>query len=806
MRVLVLSTVFPNAVRPNLGVFVRERIRHVARHCEVVVLAPIPWFPFNRLFRGVERASAPFVEEQDGLRVYHPRVLSLPYLGKSLDGILYFLSVWPVAAWLRRRFAFDRIDAHFLYPDGVAGLLLGRAFRCPSFVTLRGTEVYHAQFALRRVQLRFALDRVAGVIAVSDSLRQVAAQLTSRTDLRVIPNGVDATTFTPADRAAAREALGLPADRAILLAVAALNERKGHHRVVELLPELARRRPDILYVVVGSDVPGDSNRAVIERLIREHGLEPYVRLVPARPHEEIPRWLAAADLFCLATRSEGWCNALTEALACGVPVVTTDVGGNGEFVRDGIDGFLVPFWQPARFADAIVRALDTAWDRPAIAARMRAHGWQRTAEQVIAEFGAVVSEREIGSRRGWPVSEGRGSARDVKGGTVNRRLRILYHHRTGGGDAQGIHIAKMIQAFRDLGHEVDVVGMVSPDGHAAPGRLRRMAARVRDHLPRWLYDGMSLAYNIYGFVSLARAIRRRRPELLYERYALNTLCGVWASRWFGVPLALEVNAPLYQEQRDLGGLALHRVARATQRWICSNATRTFVVTRRLGDILQADGVPAAKLTVLPNGIDPAEFDPATPGGEVRRRHHLEEAVVIGVVGWFRMWHGVELLLEAFAEAGLARHDVALLLVGDGPALSALRQSVDARGLEKHVIFTGAVSRQEIASHIAAFDVAVQPGATDYASPMKLFEYMAMGKCIVAPAQANVREVLVDGVTARLFPAGDRAALAAALRELVEAPATRAKLGERARAELAERGYLWTTNARRVIDAMLPEAR
>jgi glycosyltransferase involved in cell wall biosynthesis len=786
MRVLVLSTVFPNAVRPTLGVFVRERVRHVARHCEVVVLAPIPWFPFNRLIRGRERAGAPFAEEQEGLRVYHPRVLSIPRAGKCLDGVLYFLSVWPVAAWLRRRFAFDRIDAHFLYPDGVAGVLLGRAFRCPSFVTLRGTEIYHARFALRRPQMRFALDRAARVIAVSDALRQAAARLTARTDVRVIPNGVDATAFTPADRAAARAALGLPADRAIVLGVGALIERKGHHRVVELLPSLVRRRPDILYVAVGGDVPGDSNRAVVERLIRRHGLEEHVRMVPAQPHHEIPRWLAAADLFCLATRFEGWCNALTEALACGVPVVTTDVGGNGEFVRHGLDGYLVPFWDPDAFADALVRALDAPWDRPAIAARMRAHGWGRTAEQVVAEF-ASVSKGETGN----------GSA---------GRYRILYHHRTGGGDAQGIHIAKMIQAFRDLGHEVDVVGVVNPGESATPGRLHRWLTPVRDRLPRWLYDGLSLAYNLYGFVTLARAIRRRRPDLLYERYALNTLCGIWASRCFHVPIALEVNAPLYQEQRDLGGLALHRVARATQRWICSSATRTFVVTRRLGEILQADGVPAAKLTVLPNGIDPAEFDPATSGREMRDRYGLDGHVVIGFVGWFRAWHGLELLLEAFAEAGLARHDAALLLVGDGPALPALRRQVDAHGLEKNVIFTGAVPREEIAPHIAAFDIAVQPGATDYASPMKLFEYMAMARCIVAPAQANVREVLVDGVTARLFPAGDRGALAVALRELAEAPAARARLGQRAWAEVDARGYLWSANARRVVDAVLAGAR
>ena len=169
----------------------------------------------------------------------------------------------------------------------------------------------------------------------------------------------------------------------MLLSVGALIEGKGHHRVLEILPDLIARRPELLYVAIGS---GDSYRRVIEELVQRHCLEEYVRIMTPRPHEEIPLWMAAADLFCLATRSEGWCNAIMEALACGLPVVTTRVGGNAEVVRDGHDGLLVPFWDGPAFANAILRALEFQWDRQAISARARVNGWEERAEEVLEEF------------------------------------------------------------------------------------------------------------------------------------------------------------------------------------------------------------------------------------------------------------------------------------------------------------------------------------------------------------------------------------------------------------------------------------
>jgi glycosyltransferase involved in cell wall biosynthesis len=394
MRILVLSSVFPSRTRPTYGVFVKERIRHVAARADVVVVAPVPWFPLNRRFRGESVAATPLAETIDGIVVYHPRFPCAPVLGKSLDALLYVAGVAPFLLWLRRKFPFDLIDAHFTYPDGVAAVVLGKLFGRPTVVTLRGThDTRHAGYTIRRIQIRWALRAATCLVAVSESLQKFAVSLgVDRERIRVIGNGVDRQRFTPTDQSRAREQLGLPHGPVILLAVGNLVEGKGHHRVIEILPDLVNRRPELLYIAIGAELKGSHYRSILDELIRRHALEPHIRILPPRPHHEIPLWMAAADLFCLATRSEGWCNAIMEALACGLPVVTTRVGGNPEVVRDGTDGFLVPFWDGVKFTAAILAALEHEWDRAGIARRIQ--GWEHVAEQVLDELTQACATRD----------------------------------------------------------------------------------------------------------------------------------------------------------------------------------------------------------------------------------------------------------------------------------------------------------------------------------------------------------------------------------------------------------------------------
>ncbi len=385
-------------------------------------------------------------------------------------------------------------------------------------------------------------------------------------------------------------------------------------------------------------------------------------------------------------------------------------------------------------------------------------------------------------------------------------MRILYHHRTRAEDAQGVHIRAMVNAFRQLGHEVEVVALVPATASAGgPAAKQRLSLATRS-LPDWLYELMSLSYNLYGYRRLARAIRARRPDVIYERYALNTVCGVWASRRFGIPHLLEVNAPLFLEQDRLGKLVFKRLARASERWVCAKSTRTIVVSEVMRELLAREGVSREHMVVMPNGIDPERFNPRVSGAAIRHRYGLGNRAVVGFVGWFRPWHGLDMLVEAMHHAGLFDQGVRLLLVGDGPAYAELHRYAETHGLLSAIVFSGPTAPEEIPAHIAAMDVAVQPSATEYACPMKVIEYMAMARCIVAVDQRNIRELVEDGVSGFLFEPGNPRSLAKVLAGVLADPDKRAASGQRAAQRVGDRRWLWTANAERVLAMVQDEAR
>lgn len=383
-------------------------------------------------------------------------------------------------------------------------------------------------------------------------------------------------------------------------------------------------------------------------------------------------------------------------------------------------------------------------------------------------------------------------------------LKILYHHRTQLGDAQGIHVHEIIRAFRSLGHQVQVVALVDSQNHLKKTTTLGMWSWLREKTPNVFYDVLSLMYNIVGFFMLVRGVMRERPDFIYERYALNNYSGVLAAIFWKIPIVLEVNSPLVLEQSKLNQLVLKRVSRFFEKWICSHATRVLVVTEVLKSIMVAQGIPMDKITVMPNGIDSEVFNPKVSGQELRKQYGFDHKIVIGFVGWFRQWHGLEILLEIVHEAYLSQKNVRLLLVGDGPAFQNLFQYAQSYDLSSVVTFTGPIKHAEIAAHIAAMDIAVQPSAPSYACPMKIIEYMGMGKCILAPDQPNVRELIVQGVTGELFHPEDKASLLQALIGLVNNHRKRELLGRKALESLQRRGLYWSHNAEKVISLVSQE--
>ncbi|MGH8124552.1 MAG: glycosyltransferase family 4 protein [Rhodanobacteraceae bacterium] len=375
-------------------------------------------------------------------------------------------------------------------------------------------------------------------------------------------------------------------------------------------------------------------------------------------------------------------------------------------------------------------------------------------------------------------------------------MKILYHHRIGSKDGQYVHIEEMVGALRQAGHEVLVVG---PDGfdERAFGGESGFVSKLKSHLPGSIYELMEFAYNVVDYARLVRAVRAFRPDVIYERYNLSLLSGVRARKRFKVPLLLEVNSPLFAERSAHGGLKLPRLARWSERRIWQAADHVFAVTRVLGDIVAEAGVPPLRITITPNGINPQRFHPGDGADAGKKRLGFEPAsVVLGFVGFARPWHGLDAVIDLLAEYR-GTHDLRFLLVGEGPATAALQRQAERVGVADRVRITGVVDRDEVRGHIEAFDVAMLANVVPYASPLKLFEYMACSKAIIAPDQPNLVEILTAGQDALLFKPGSRSAFIAAIRRLIEDASLRERLGAAANETLTRRALSWAENARRV---------
>jgi glycosyltransferase involved in cell wall biosynthesis len=374
-------------------------------------------------------------------------------------------------------------------------------------------------------------------------------------------------------------------------------------------------------------------------------------------------------------------------------------------------------------------------------------------------------------------------------------VKILYHHRIRSKDGQYVHIEEMIGALRKLGHEIILAGPSAVEKEEF-GSEAGIVAVLKRYLPQFIYELLELAYALMDYRRLVRMAKQHKPDCLYERYNLFLPSGVWLRRRFKLPMLLEVNAPLYDERKKYNGIALDRVARWTEHYAWRGADYVLPVTRVLASYVQRANVPETRIVVIPNGINTEKFSRKMDTGKAKAALGLEGRLVLGFVGFMREWHGLERVIELLArEDDMNRH---LLLVGDGPVRDKLLALARSLGISDRVTITGVIARGQVMNYIAAFDVALQPEVVEYASPLKLFEYLALGRAIVAPDAPNLMEILRDGSNALLFRRGDATAFAAAVERICRDSGLRAHLSEGAARTIAQRGLTWDSNARRVV--------
>jgi len=396
MKVLSLSLVYPNPAEPGLGLFVRSRLQAMAESACIKVIAPIPVVDYsNPKGKLLHSRTFPLRRWDGPVEVFHPRWV-FPPNGTPLNVLCLAGRLLPLLRRIRRDFAFDLIDAHFGYPEGPAAALLAAAFGVPFTITMRGNETMFAEFRYRRAVLRRGFRRARRVIAVSEDLRQFAiAQGVPEERAVTIPNGIDRELFFPHNRELARAKYQLSAERKLIVSAGELIEAKGHHLVAEALKGILNEGLDAELLIVGATSRGGSRfEETLRRRVLELGVSDRVRFIGFVDRAGMAELLSAADVFCLASYTEGWPNVVNEALACGVPVVATSVGGVPSMVKSERYGFVVPPRDSNALRDALQEALKRPWDRRVISEWGRSRSWQQVAREVIAVMQDIVSAQD----------------------------------------------------------------------------------------------------------------------------------------------------------------------------------------------------------------------------------------------------------------------------------------------------------------------------------------------------------------------------------------------------------------------------
>lgn len=381
LRVLALSTLFPDASRPNFGIFVEQKLHALAARegVQLRVVAPLgvpPW-PISHHPRYRALAALPEHEIWRGLEVHRPRFLNLPATRGRFHAAALERALVPLLDDIRRSFPFDLISAEFFFPDGPAAVALGKRYGVPVSITARGADVHlWGKSPATAGQIRAAGQAAQGIVTVSEALRQDLIALgIPGARIRNIVNGVDLDRFALADRVEAKAALGIAAP--LVASIGALVPRKRHDLVIDAVARL----PGVALRIVGEGPERPRLSARIERL----GLSDRAALLGAVPHDEIPRILAAADAMALASESEGLANVWLEALASGTPVVTPEVGGARQLLGDTDAGRIVDRTSKA-FAEAIAGLIAGPPDRARIRALVEPFTWEANAANIQSYF------------------------------------------------------------------------------------------------------------------------------------------------------------------------------------------------------------------------------------------------------------------------------------------------------------------------------------------------------------------------------------------------------------------------------------
>lgn len=383
VRILTITTLYPNAAMPTHAMFVENRLRRIVAtgRVDARVIAPVPWFPFRHARFGDYAAYArtPRAEIRHGIEIGHPRYLVVPKVGMTLQPYSYAFAVRREILRLQAMgFSFDVIDSHYVYPDGVAAARLGVAFGTPVVVSARGSDLnLIATLPGPKAQIEAAIPHIDRLITVSAALGERAKALNFPAEhVTVLRNGVDPDVFYPVDGSEWRARTGNAGP--VLVSVGNLVPLKGHDIAIRAL-----RTIEDAHLLIAGRGP---EHGALEALAAKLGLSDRVHLVGAMPQEALKTLYSAADVLILASEREGWPNVLLEAMACGTPVVATNVGGIPEIVTEPVAGRIAATRTPEAIADAVNELLAAPTNRDDVRTYAKRYDWEETISKQVALY------------------------------------------------------------------------------------------------------------------------------------------------------------------------------------------------------------------------------------------------------------------------------------------------------------------------------------------------------------------------------------------------------------------------------------
>ncbi len=389
MKILSVSHMFPNNQRPNVGVFVKERLKSLSKVVNTTIVAPVPYFPLSYMIDNYRYTKAiPLKEEFDGLHVHHPRYLLVPKICKFSDGYLYYKSINKFIIKKFRKDSYDLLDFHWVYPDAYAGLKWARLFNKKIVVTIRGNEsICYFENSLRKKMLMDTLRSVDHIIAVSTDMKNKVVDEYGVEDrnVTVIPNGIDTQKFYAAEKTKAQGKCYLKPGKKYILSLCRLSKEKGLEYLLKAFSLLDVNDAELIMV-------GDGPlRTHLVGLAQQLNIANKVRFIGEVPHEDVCTWYNVADVYCLPSLWEGCPNVVIESIACGVPVVSTNVGGIPDLISSDDYGFIVSPGDVAQLSEALRGALEKNWNRGKIALYGSSNTWANVADRIVNLFRELLS-------------------------------------------------------------------------------------------------------------------------------------------------------------------------------------------------------------------------------------------------------------------------------------------------------------------------------------------------------------------------------------------------------------------------------